>query len=1771
MQTLTPVFNSLAACRFNISKSARTVSRQLRNRSVEVLALCAAFALGGVAQAQAVPVSAYSFPSVVNVGSASAAQTVTVPIQSNGTIAQVEVLTGGAPNLDFSANGGTCVVGSTLTAGQACTASVTLTAKAPGIRAGAVVLLDGNGNVLGSELLYGVGVGPLSVMTAGEIETVAGNGHLSTEASFGTLATDASIHEPIGVAVDGAGNFYYTDSGDDVIGKVDPAGNLTIIAGTGTAGFGANGTIAKSAMISDPSAIVTDGAGNIYFSDSGNSVIREIVQATGLIETVAGTGTAGYTGDGASALLATLGHPQGLGIDSAGNLYIADTANNVIREVSASTGIITTVAGTGAPAYTGDGGVATSATLNQPYSVFAASDGSLYIADFLNNAVRKVNAAGKISTVAGNGTVAYTGDAGPATAATLNHPSAVVVDAAGDLFISDSENNVIRKVNGATQIITTFAGNGGADSSGDGFDANNAMTTLNKPYGLALDASGDLYLADRLGLVIREILATVARIQYKDIKVTNTSPPTSQEIDNDGNAALHLSSITAVSNSAIDAASTTCAVTAAMSPGASCVIGAEFKPEVVGSPVNGTISIASDSSNTPVVIDVFGNSLSIDPTTTTLTSSVNPSAEGAAVTFTATVSSADTTVTGSVQFLDGTTVLGGTAVLLNSTALTATYTTTSLALGSHSITAVYSGDDENETSTSSTLVQVVKQTSGLSVASNDNPARVYDSITFTVTASESPSGGTVPTGSIVLSADGSQLPNGTIALTNGVATYSTALLAAGNHNVTASYAGDTNDLPGSSNTLVQVVNLATTTTTLVTSNASVPLTTAVTFTATVAGGATSTPTGSIVFMDGGVAIGTSPLSSAGVATLATSTLATGSHQITAAYQGDTDFAASTSPALTETIQKIATSTAVSPSANPAEAGAAVAFTVTVTAANSTNPNVAITGTVNLMEGSTVLGTGTVASTRLSSAPGAATATATISVSSMTPGSHAITAVYAGDTNYVGSTSSAALETISVATSSIALAATPTTAIATKPVTLTATLTSNGGTPTGSVSFLDGTVAVGTGNLNNGVASLTTTTLAVGTHSITAVYQGDTKDSVSTSSAVIVTVNAATTAVALAPSQNPTVFGQPFTLTAAVTGNGGIPTGSVTFFDGTTALQGVAVNASGIAAFTTSTLTDGSHTFTASYAGDANDLASVSPALTVTVLQTATIVAYTDTPNPSTARSNVHLVAKLTTGQGISPSGLVTFKDGGTVVGTGNVYAYAAGLDTTALAVGTHSITASYAGDGTTQPLTSAPFSLVVNAAGATVTLTSSANPATFGTLLTFTAGATSPAGALTGTVNFEDGGVTIGSGALSSTGVASFSTTTLSAGTHNIVAAYQGDANDQPASSSTLVQVVERTSSVTVASSQNPLLTLAPVTITATVANGGTTTPTGTVTFMQDSVAVSTTPVSAAGTATLAVASLAAGSHSFSASYSGDAVDLASASPTLTETVNLRATTDALTTSASSLTGGQQITLISVVRWTGPAAGSTSGTTTAATTPTGTVTFLSGTTTLATAPVDATGVASVTVLLTGTSASLSSSYSGDASYAASISAPTLVSIGPASNFTMGANPASFTLVSKQHQDLTITIDSEKGFTDTLSMGCLGLPEAATCTFSKDQMVLPAGGQITVNLTVDTGNPLLAGAKAKLEAPAALNGARMTLACFLPGGLLLGLLGLRSKRLRSFSGLLLVLCLAGISTALTGCGTVSMIGTPAGNYSFNISAHGQTGVSQSIPVTMIVTQ
>jgi sugar lactone lactonase YvrE len=221
-------------------------------------------------------------------------------------------------------------------------------------------------------------------------------------------------------------------------------GIITTVAGNGIPGYSGDGGPATSASLSGPSGVVVDATGNLLIADSSNYRIRRVDASTGIITTVAGNGIRGFSGDGGPATSASLS-PIGVAVDATGNLFIADTGNHRIRRVDESTGIITTVAGNGIRGFSGDGGPATSASLNYPTGVAVDGSGNLFIADAANNRIRWVDAStGIITTVAGNGMPDYSGDGGPATSASLNGPSGVVVDAAGNLFIADNDNKRIR-------------------------------------------------------------------------------------------------------------------------------------------------------------------------------------------------------------------------------------------------------------------------------------------------------------------------------------------------------------------------------------------------------------------------------------------------------------------------------------------------------------------------------------------------------------------------------------------------------------------------------------------------------------------------------------------------------------------------------------------------------------------------------------------------------------------------------------------------------------------------------------------------------------------------------------------------------------------------------------------------------------------------------------------------------------------------------------------------------------------------------------------------------------------------------------------------------------------------------------------------------------------------------------------------------------------------------------------------------------------------------
>lgn len=277
------------------------------------------------------------------------------------------------------------------------------------------------------------------------------------------------------------------------------AQNITTVAGNGAAGMSGDGEAATSVMLSDPTSICTDALGNIFIANNHNTSIKK-VNVMGIITTVAGSGIEGFAGNGGPATAAQLYSCQNVLVDEAGNIYINDASMNLIRKVDQS-GIINTFAGTTSSICSGDGGPATAAGLTIQGMTFDPS-GNLVIADIYNHRIRKINAAGIISTIAGTGVAAYTGDGGPATAAAFNTPMDVAYDAAGNLYISDNLNNVIRKVN-TSGIITTYAGTGIPGYNGD--DGTAIATMLYGPEGITVDATGNLLICDKNNKRLRKV------------------------------------------------------------------------------------------------------------------------------------------------------------------------------------------------------------------------------------------------------------------------------------------------------------------------------------------------------------------------------------------------------------------------------------------------------------------------------------------------------------------------------------------------------------------------------------------------------------------------------------------------------------------------------------------------------------------------------------------------------------------------------------------------------------------------------------------------------------------------------------------------------------------------------------------------------------------------------------------------------------------------------------------------------------------------------------------------------------------------------------------------------------------------------------------------------------------------------------------------------------------------------------------------------------------
>ena len=540
------------------------------------------------------------------------------------------------------------------------------------------------------------GQGILTVTPSRTVNTTAGTGVPGYTGDNGQ-ATAATLADPAAVAYDAAGNLYIADANNHVIREISTSGLITTIAGTGTEGYSGDGAAATAAQLDTPTGVAVDASGNLYIADSHNHRIRKV--SGGTITTFAGTGTYGFSGDGAAATAAQLALPSGVAVDTTGNIYIADTNNHRIRKVSGGT--IATLAGDGEQNYTGDGATGTSATLDSPTGVAVDTAGNIYVADRHNQRIRELSVSGTITTLVGSGAPtfagSFSGDGASATAATLAKPTGVSVDASGNVYIADTNNQRIREVgNGA---IATTVGTGDQGFSGDNGPATAAA--LNTPKYAITDASGNLAIADTLDQRIRAGALPILSFGSQIIGLAST--PQSITLANTGSASIPVSSIAFTGAFTTITGGSCAAIPIALSPGASCTEDIAFLPVATGA-ATGSV-VFGGTGVVPQTILLTGTGAQAS-TTTTLTSSDTSPFVNQLVTFIATITPAGAgTPTGTVTFYAGSTVIGTPQTLSGGAA---SVTTSFAVAGNYAITAVYTGVASFGGSTSAAITELVE-------------------------------------------------------------------------------------------------------------------------------------------------------------------------------------------------------------------------------------------------------------------------------------------------------------------------------------------------------------------------------------------------------------------------------------------------------------------------------------------------------------------------------------------------------------------------------------------------------------------------------------------------------------------------------------------------------------------------------------------------------------------------------------------------------------------------------------------------------------------------------------------------------------------------------------------------------------------------------------------------------------------------------------------------------------------------------------------------------
>jgi len=607
----------------------------------------------------------------------------------------------------------------------------------------------------------------------------------------GVQATTVPLSLPGGLAYDSNGNLYIAATNDHVVRVVSPTGVINTFAGTGAQGFSGDGGAATSAQLDSPSGVAVDSSNNVYIADTHNNRIREVLASTGVISTIAGTGAAGFAGDGAAATSAQLNYPTAVAVDSAGNVYIADTNNHRIREIKSGT--INTVAGDGEQFYSGDGGAATAAGLDSPNGVAVDSAFNIYIGDTHNQRVRLVTfTTGIITPLAGTGLKTYTADGGPAGSAALARPRGVAIAPNGTLLIADSDNDRVRSVSGGT--ISTVIGSGQQGFSGD--TTLGTASTIDTPRAVAATANNNVVVSDTENGRVRTVdvngdLITIAGLAPTGNEsltlsgaattvVYGSGSLTSTYQFNSNTATGNVTFYDVVGSTPVQVGSPTALTSNIATFSASTLSAGKHSIEAV---------YAGDASNAPAASGVF------DLTVTPL--AINATTSSVSIAYGVAIPTLNGTLSGVLAQDSGNVTLG----------LTSTATATSVP-GVYPISPALTGTAAgNYTVTLTAAANVTITQASTTTTLQTSSATPYQAVpvTLTATVADSSTGSTGSPSGTVSFYDGLALL-GTAPVNSGVATLAIAVLPLGSSTVTAVYSGDTNFTGSTSSGVSEVVS-----------------------------------------------------------------------------------------------------------------------------------------------------------------------------------------------------------------------------------------------------------------------------------------------------------------------------------------------------------------------------------------------------------------------------------------------------------------------------------------------------------------------------------------------------------------------------------------------------------------------------------------------------------------------------------------------------------------------------------------------------------------------------------------------------------------------------------------------------------------------------------------------------------------------------------------------------------------------------------------------------